>query len=431
MNKRVIYLLSFLFVLLLALSFFSENLLWDEASYLSNSKFFLGKSNYKELHRPLLLPWMIAGIWAITGPNLLVAQLVMIGFSLLSIFLFYKLCKIYFERPLYPTALFAFSPLLIYWSFRVYTDVISMAFIILSSLLIKKDRYKLAGGSFSLALLLRFTRGIFGLAVVGGILIEESEIKEKLKKVGYFVLGSLLLLSPWLVYNLIKFGNPIYKFIHYFELVGNWSKPINNPFHLALINFLLVFNLSIPFLARGLVSFKREGDEAEKTILIYLLIFFLTYFLMNRKKPPRYLLLILPFLSLASWKGIISANLDKNLRLVKVLFFIFLIIPAFYFGSKILKERRCWGPIPKTMRYLKKETTEGGLAVSNIFPFIGYYTKLKAFSPWTDLQTFKKEYGADYYVKRRWGTLNETRNMLKLKKKFRGSCSVIGVYKIT
>lgn len=171
--------------------FMTQVLLWDEPVYLSNAYFHIDKNYFQEDFRFPLLEYVIAGFWFFTGVSVFSAQLLMIAISVLTLFVYYLLSRRVlsnlFLRGLSLTFL-AFSPVFLYWGFRIYTDVLSLLFLLLSLYFFFEyyDRTKkgvgwradvllfLSGLCTALAFLAKFPAAISSLLIVPYLLYQKD-----------------------------------------------------------------------------------------------------------------------------------------------------------------------------------------------------------------------------------------------------------------
>jgi 4-amino-4-deoxy-L-arabinose transferase-like glycosyltransferase len=386
MRLKIFHVVIFFGILFLFLNFYNESLLWDEVVFLSNAKAMIGESNYIENFRPPLLPLLIGSAWKFTGKNIFVAKLIAITFSVLSIYVFYKVCRLYFKKPLYPTIIFAFSSLMIYWSFRIYTDIPSMFFVLLSFYFFKKKNYLLSGVAAGLGFLARFTAFIFGFSVFLYLLIER-----RFNELRKYLIG-LLILIPWLIYNLITYGNPIYDFYMDYKLSSIWTQPYTQPLTTHFINLIEIFNFLLPFLLIGCIKFFKE--EKEHLILFYV-IFSLIFLFATNLKLSRYFIMILPFLYIFVYKGI---QLFKYKKIALFLITLSIVMPLIIIANIIERERICWPATKEAVDYISKFAGKNETVISNFWPYFGFFTNSTVYSNYADINFLIEQHKPKFLV---------------------------------
>lgn len=395
--------------------------MWDENVYLGNARSHIGTSNFTEDFRFPLLEYVIASIWFIVGESLIVARIIMILFSLASILAFYLITKEFFKKSLLriiSTALFAFSPLMIYWSFRIYTDIPALCCMLFSIWLFLKylNRKKTplilgAGALASLAFLFRFPIILFAI-VLGSYLL----IKKMFKPIIYFALGAIVILIPWLLFNYIKYNNPIWDLLAQGGAVAEYTAM--QPVKLMLINIsgalgLIILGL-LPFLWWLIFVKKKNRIFANKEyfwiILAMILIEIIFYALIVRLKLSRYILTISPLIILLSIAGIywLSINFIKYKKIILIsviiLFCLQTIILAYSNIQTVHEQDFCRRPLYNAAEFLMLNYPEGSTVISNSWPWFGYYGNYKVSSTWSpDVDFLISDLNPDVIVLTNWG----------------------------
>jgi len=419
-EKGIIYLLTGFGIILLLFTLFHPPLLWDEVVFLSNAKAVIGESNYVENFRPPLLPLLIGSVWRITGKDIIIAKLLVASFSLFSLYMFYLIAKLYLRRQyaILSTFLLASSHLFLYWAFRVYTDIPHLFFILFSFYLFRRKKYFLSGIAICLGFLTRFTAAIFGFSMFLYFIFYR-----KFRELRSFLAGFIILV-PWLTYNLIMYGNPIYDFYMDYVLSSSWSAPYREPEIKVVENLMNAMNFMLPFL---LLSIPQLNKEENFCILSYLLLSIIFMLIMNLKDP-RYLLMILPFLYLLSSQGISSLEQRK----VAVPFIgLFIAFSTFQIIRALENEGKCWQSTWEAIVYISDRATENDTIISNFWPYFGFFTKSKVFSNYDELGNLIRYHHPSFLVFREdermprpevIGIVNE--------KVIEGICSNVWIYEI-
>ena len=132
-EKRMIVLILAIFALLTLISILDPLLLWDENAYLANARSHLTQANFTESFRFPFLEWIITAIWFVTGESILIARLAMILLSLATIYFVYLISKDFFpKQAFWITLIYSVSVPFLFWAFRIYTEVPTLLFILIS-----------------------------------------------------------------------------------------------------------------------------------------------------------------------------------------------------------------------------------------------------------------------------------------------------------
>ena len=442
-------LLTFL-VIFIVLSQLLPMLLWDENAYLSNARSHTSSSAYTEDYKFPLLEWNVSLLWSIFGESLTLAKLLAIAFTLGTIALTYIFGRRYlsFKYAALLTTLFAFSPLIMYWGFRVYSDIPAMFFVLLSFLLIlkyddtKNNWYFVAASIFAaFAFLERFTQGIFTICVLAYYLY-----KKDIKKIFIFAAIFLVTLSPWLIYNQINYNNPVWDLQEQYILVQAWTSP--EPAINQVSNLFTFNNPLIPlFMLAGVFYFLKK-EKFSVMIVLYTSISFIYYIFFVNTKDSRYYLSFLPFIYLLAVYLLTIMNKAKNIRvrnLEKFIYHALIILSAFVLlihAGHIFSDSYCQKnqSVLKSIEYLGNAGYYGHNAtiISNAWPWYGYYLDANVSSSWdNNITRMVHNMNADYVtytniigIEYNKNTLDDSTS-LELEKTFKGNCNDITyVYKV-
>ncbi|MFB6265564.1 MAG: hypothetical protein ABEI07_00595, partial [Candidatus Nanohaloarchaea archaeon] len=140
---------------------FTAPLEWDEGSYLLNAEYFQGEGHNFESSRPAALSLAVSALWEVTGESTVAARILVVLSGVAAVLIFYLIASKEFDRPLPLTAGFAFAPLLLYWSFHVYTDVPALALLLASLYLYRRERHLAAGVTMAAAVTFRYLFALF------------------------------------------------------------------------------------------------------------------------------------------------------------------------------------------------------------------------------------------------------------------------------
>jgi hypothetical protein len=295
--------------------FFNKLIWWDGAVYLGMGKYLFssGVVGVFEPMRQLFLPFLLGLFWKI-GFNMIYFgkffELVCAFFSLVFVYL---IGKDMFGRKigLISTYILGFNFLFLFFTFRIYTEMVSLFFItggfyFLLKFLKKNKFLFLILSSFFIALcfLTKYPLGLF-LVAVNVILF----IDKKYKEIIIFDLLFLIFVSPYFIYNFLEYGNSLYLLSASNNYYSTNLKGVYDllacrycpKFFLPKTGFiyfetlLLFFNVMIPFFIYGL--YKLFKNRMKYFLLVPLLLVFL-YFQINYLKEERYILPIFPFVAL-------------------------------------------------------------------------------------------------------------------------------------
>ncbi len=434
--------LALVFIILLVLSQINSMLLWDETVYLGNSRSHITQSNFTEDFRFPLLEWIISFAWLFTGESILVAKLIVILFAIASLFMLYVISRKYFSFKISSLLLFLFAltPLFLFWGFRVYTDFLGVFFMLLSFYFLLKDKnkyYALAGVFSALAFLARFPFALFPFSAGLYLLF-----KKRFKPLLFFVLFFIIALIPWMTYNMINYGNPVWDFMEQYKGVSQWTSP--QPPLNQLYNLFIYANLFIPFLLiKGFyfIIKKKQDKNLNYLSLFYISLSFVYYLFFVNLKDPRYYLPFLPFIYLVSFQGLTSLKkIKKNFFKIAIILLISaFVINAIFFVSYMTVNNYCDknSSIAQSVSYLKDKTATNDILLGNAWPWYGYHLNTKVFSLYDEnipalIQEHEPKYilytdniGIEFDKK----ILDES-PLLVLEEEFVGNCDNTYVYRV-
>ncbi|MBI3033421.1 glycosyltransferase family 39 protein [Candidatus Woesearchaeota archaeon] len=386
-------LLGVLLFLFWMLNHLNPVLVWDENAYLANARSHLGTSYYTEDFRFPLLEYVIAGVWMVIGESQFAARLIIMFFSLSSVYLFYLILggrEFSHLKQLSYTCLFAFSPLLIIWGYKAYTDVPALFFIMLSYYFIlladenKSKYYQLLSGiSLGLGILCKFPAALFAISV--GIYYAKS-----IKKLFYFGVGIGISLLPWMLFNYYHYGNPFWDFFSQYAIVEQYT--IWQSWTIQFWNIIPVLGILWLLFFFGIVYFAKQFDSKKHLLLpiIYTVIFIIYFYGITNVKLGRYYLGVLAFLYLIIIEGIeyVTDYLkNKQSLLMARLFFAVIIINSLLVFSlanyQEISRAYCQEGLSQSVSYIKDHTMHGDHVISNAWVWYGYSNNLKVNALWS------------------------------------------------
>lgn len=426
-------LLLVFWISLLALSTINTKLLWDENAYLANARNTISESNYTEDFRSPLINLFIGGAWLLTGENIFVAKLVIMAFAVLSVYIFYLISLEYFsnKKSLLLAFSFAFSSLILFWSFRVYTDIPGMAFILSSFYFLLKgqnNKNVFLSGLFSgLAFLMRFPLALFPVSVIGFFIL-----RKEFNKIIVFLLPVCVLAVPWLAYNYSHHnGDFLFDIKNHLGIVDSYT--ISEPLTKHLINLFLSVNILAFLLPLGLYIQIKKRRKLVSLMLLYLIIFAGYFLFFTNIKISRYFITVLPFLYL-----IAGESLEYFKKIDYVIVGISFILAANILWNFMETDFYCnpkGSTIDKAVEHVCGQHPEK--VASNFWPYFGYSCNSKITSLWSDnledlldgnteYLVYSPQHG-DLYSK----TLLDSSQNLGLEKTFTGECGYsVFIYKV-
>lgn len=226
-----------------------------------------------------------------------ISQLIHFGFGILCLLVIYKLARKYLDHmgSLLACVIF-YSNLVVGWqSITAYIDLGRTFFEILALYLFLEKKYLQ-------------TSIVLGLAISTKILAVGSlAIFAILGLPTFYFLISIFIVSPWLIFNWINTGNPVYPIFSGYPLDWNFSinilrlaDPIN-PLYVMVLPLLI----TPPFPPLKLRGGIKEGDI--KTLVIYCALSFMVWTLTPHTGGGRFLLPYLP-----AWSVLAAILIRKN-----------------------------------------------------------------------------------------------------------------------
>jgi 4-amino-4-deoxy-L-arabinose transferase-like glycosyltransferase len=445
-------------IFLLVIDSLSPSFVWDENVYLGNARSYISHSNFIEDFRFPGMEYLVAFFWLFTGESILVAKLIVILMSVLTILFTYLCAKRFMDKRLAYLAsfLFALAPLMLQWGFRILGEAPGLFFVMLSfyMIILAKEKNKLiyialAAIFSAYAFLSRFALLIFPFCIVIYFLLQK-----KSRHLLFFSIFFILALSPWLYYNTVTYNNPVWDVLEYNKVVKEWT--FLEPIPQQLYNLLVNLRVLLPFAIIGTVSFilSKEKKSLKFLIVFYVLVSLAYYLFFVKMKADRYFLAFLPFLYILGFEGLAFinsklANLKPGRFNWKKIFFAFLLVliildavsGSIYTLEVIIKKETCDsydGAIFKSIDYMKPKINEHNAIVSNYWPYFGYFLNAKSYTAWTSPRNLIENYSVNYFIYGDWAgnfynlTYFESQPNIELEKVINGSCNwTVRVYHVT
>jgi len=417
-DKRFAYLIS-LFVIGFFIRFFPVRIgfhYWDECVYLQHAEIISGfrdASLFNEFDiRPPLLPVLLAfgyqAYHSIITAHFVVSFISSLG--ILIIFLFAR--ELFDEKVATLSALiYTFLPLNVALSHDILVDTLLPVFWMLVFLFCiktiktnKKSFSVLAGIFLGLSFLLKFTSLLLFFFIFLIFYLYQSKqsrkICEILKRTWLIYFTSFLVILPYLAWNFLYFGNPIYTVVMAYKVV-NWDTPTS--FLILYLNFNQLFPLFLLFGIFLLFYLKTRGysmEREEQMLLIVFLIFFLSLHFITHKEI-RFLLPVAPLITILSSKGF-EDFLDFSKRFEKLRAIFYLVIVALLFLTLCTESSRIFcnlknghflineqNELLEAANWIKNNTPKDTVIYVNTqYPVIAYFSerKVKVLPFWRSFQ---------------------------------------------
>ncbi|MBN2042496.1 MAG: glycosyltransferase family 39 protein [Candidatus Aenigmarchaeota archaeon] len=285
-------------------------ILWDEAVYIGIGKYLFsnGAIGLFEVIRPPGLPMILGLLWFFGAGKIIIYDLIITLFSLGNIYLAYLIGKKLFgeKEGLVASVILAITPVFLYNSFRIMTEIPSAFFVLFAVYLYTEKRPISAGVSAGLAVTFRFTSGIILPAIILLVFLESRKKPEKMVKSLLFLLaGFIVIVSPYLFYNQYYYGDPFYSL----SLAGQHSynpvHAINDPLTNVLYYPSAMFwdNMLLSF---ALFSLIYAADNKKVRNMLLIAGVCLAVFTLIPNKQIRFGLTFLPFLSVLASFGLLK-----------------------------------------------------------------------------------------------------------------------------
>ena len=225
-NKILLITICSIYIFFGAVSLIKENVHLDETdSHLPTLKLFYSNNPidafqstaYKSASTPL--PYIIASIpYKIfnSAPDIFSARLINILISLITMFIFIRLCDVKTKNILYPALILFFYPYFIKPSFLFFMSIYGLLFFMLFIYFVKKNNrtgYFLGGLSLSLAILSQQFYMVVFVFYLGFLLYHSQNYKLKKEKLLNILLFTLPFILPIMVF--ISWGgltHPAYRY---------------------------------------------------------------------------------------------------------------------------------------------------------------------------------------------------------------------------
>ncbi len=298
------------FILKSQFAFLKIPMWWDSCEFALNAKFFAGEKILFLAIRPPLLSLIMAPVsWS---ENLM--KLVNVILSVLSVFMVYVIFR-KFDRTIALLSSLIISTNMVFNYATVAsahlssvidpdTGIILFTLLSLYSFMNAKNKKLVFASGLINGISFLFKYPLIIVSFVGFLWLLYFRKEKRIETLFLWTSGFLVSIAPWLAYNFILFGNPLFSiiskalvFIHDKRFFSqSWFYYFENAFYFAN-------PITIIFFFIGIVNKNNIRDKNRLLLLSFLFVFFLT-FQIQMIKDVRYIIPILPVFVFFSIEGI-------------------------------------------------------------------------------------------------------------------------------
>lgn len=331
--------------------------------------------------RPPLLPYSLALIYALTNSQVLV-DLFMPVIGSFSVVILYLLAENLFNHKvaLYSSLFLSFLPLHVFYSSKIMTDVYAVFFLLISALFFwsgfekGKKKHKLIFGFFlGLALLARFTTVLILPLFPAFLLLRHKNFSFLKDRFLWYSLGIFLItLTPWFVYGIFEYKNPIGPFVHAEAAAKYWGG--EQAWYFFFQHSLEIFSvLSFTFLFSLAFILKERVKDRN---IIFLVLWFSIFFVLSiflPHKEDRYFLPVVPPVAILSAFFISQVKYSKLFFIVVILLLLLDLVDFLQknFLSSHNLTNYCFLEANNYISSLEKDA----LIITDQSPLVYFYTK--------------------------------------------------------
>lgn len=315
-------LLSILFFsLILRLFYLTLNnpLWWDAYVYIGIGKFIYssGQIGMWESFRPLIHPFLLGSVWRLGLDPVFFGKFFDLIFSLIGVYLVYLIGKKLFdvETGLIAAVIFSFAPLFMMFTGLILTEPLAIVLSLLGFYFWLKAldgksgafvSFFLAGFFFGFSFLSKFPQGLFFFGASLMMLFRSERVMFKIKNLMMLTSGFCFLVVPYLFLNNYLYQNPFEPFTSGSWIVTTATWMYGSGLMYYFTHFFLSSPLYLFFFFYLYLFFKQRYYvfEGQRT-LVFITVVTLAYFMYVPRKEVRYLVTILPFISLIVAAGLI------------------------------------------------------------------------------------------------------------------------------
>jgi len=331
-KRPLFFIILFSVIFRLAYLLFNLPLWWDSHVYIGMAKYIFsaGQLGIWEIFRPLLHSIILGLFWKIGLNVIIIGKLLDILFSVLAIYLTYKIGKEIFNEKiaLLGTILFSFNSLFLMFNGLILTEPLAIFLGLMGTFLFikisknksaeistdistnKKKEYLLllfSGLFLGLSFMSKFPMGIIFAAAGISLLFKRTNLFNKIREGLILLFGFLIPVIPYLIFNHYKYQNILLPFTEGSQIVTTATWAYGSGILYYFIHFFLAYPLFLFFFVYCYEFIKnKHWKDYRKLILLLIPLLVLIYFIYVPRKEIRYLVLIIPFISILSAYSIIK-----------------------------------------------------------------------------------------------------------------------------
>jgi len=316
MNKKIFLVLIFSLIARIIYFVYEQTIWWDAAVYLSMGKFIFssGALGFWEPIRPLLWPFILGYGWWIGINPIIWGHIFSTLFSLGIIYLVYLIGKKLYneEIGILSSVLISFTWIFFFFNARLYTEIPAVFFMLLAVYCFLEEKNLLSGFFLGLAVMSKFPAGLLLI-----ILLIFSW--KKIKNILELIIGSLVIIGPYLAFNYFYYGEPFSIILfaqEFLKYAGIWI--FSQPWWYYLWE-ILKQNVLYVFALFGVYFAIKKKEYLLTTIFVA----FLIYFSIMAHKEIRFAIMFLPFIAIIAVVGFMKVLKNKeSLIIITLLIFI-------------------------------------------------------------------------------------------------------------
>ena len=419
-NYKIVLIAILFFGLYLRLKYVNINtaVWWDEGEYLSIAKQWAFGINYEvpSVRQPLI-PFLVSIMYRLGISSIAVIKFFVVTIpSIISVYLTYLLGKEMYNKKIGLISSFMMSVFWVslFWSSRVSTDLLGITFSLLAFWAFYKGYMKginpkkyltIAG----IALALGFTTrvgNVLTILILGLYLLIIARFKIfKDKPLRYLIAFSVIAILPYLVYNQIRFGNPLAFWGLYFSTVSA-ATSASAPFFWGFFKFFKIYlnEVFYIFFLIGLLTFyklilgfdlliKKKDKVLSSDLLVLLMIIIPTiYFAFIQRQvstEPRWAMVMAPAIFFVTAKGFILLYnlLVKYIPIdSKKVFSLVVVVLLIIWGassqtaqaeSLIEGKKDSYAQLKDAGLWMKENSEKDDIVLSSAIPQNSYYSERK------------------------------------------------------
>lgn len=298
---------------------------WDSSIYLAVAKYIYssGTSGLWEPYRPLVHPILLGFFWKLGANIAAIGKILDLIFSITTITLSFQITKKLYSKAagLYTAFILAIEPLFIMYTGLILTEPLALTIALLTIYLFitqnslhsplksleQKYRHLSIGVLAALAALTKFPLGVIFFAMLLARQLDDSfkykniqKRMQSLKQSIYYCLGFTIPFIPYLIFNYIKYKDPLLPFTTGSWIVTTFLWQYDTNFWFYFTHFFGVHQIFLLLMIAIPIYFIKKDfkDEGRTTIFLSATLLFCYFWLQVPRKEVRYLVLVLPFFAI-------------------------------------------------------------------------------------------------------------------------------------